>query len=144
MSKEYVNRVGVQCFVLLDGRILLGRRVGVFGAGSWGLPGGKLEQGESVFDAARRELHEETGVRAIAERIIAVADPTAENNFQLQLGVLMTNCEGTPTVTDPESCDDLRFFLPSDLPTPIFVASEPLLRCVFSGVLYQPSALPQS
>jgi 8-oxo-dGTP diphosphatase len=142
MSREYVNRVGVQCFVLRDGGILLGRRVRVFGAGSWGLPGGKLEQGESVFDAARRELYEETGVRAIPDRIVAVADPTAENNFQLQLGVLMADCQGTPTVADGESCDDLRFFLPADLPTPIFVASEPLLRCLFSGVLYDPSPSP--
>ncbi|SMB90051.1 NUDIX domain-containing protein [Deinococcus hopiensis] len=52
--------------ILLDsaGRILLGRRSGVsYGNGLWGLPGGHVEPGEGLAEAAVREALEEVGVR---------------------------------------------------------------------------------
>jgi ADP-ribose pyrophosphatase YjhB (NUDIX family) len=48
-------------FMSPDDKILLMRRTGKDHAGEWALPGGGIEKGESVEDAARRELHEETG-----------------------------------------------------------------------------------
>jgi 8-oxo-dGTP diphosphatase len=46
-----------------DGRFLLtSRPEGKVYAGYWEFPGGKLEAGESVEDALRRELHEEIGI----------------------------------------------------------------------------------
>lgn len=52
--------------VLLDpaGRVLLGRRAGVsHGEGLWGLPGGHVERGEGLAEAAAREAREELGVQ---------------------------------------------------------------------------------
>ena len=51
--------------ILLDqsGRYLLGQRpMGKPYAGYWEVPGGKIEKGESVFEALKRELHEELGI----------------------------------------------------------------------------------
>ncbi len=49
------------------GRILVARReAAAHLAGAWEFPGGKLEARESPADAARRELEEETGLRAEA------------------------------------------------------------------------------
>lgn len=51
--------------ILLDkeGRYLLGQRPeGKPYAGYWEVPGGKIEGGESVFDALKRELQEELGI----------------------------------------------------------------------------------
>jgi 8-oxo-dGTP diphosphatase len=46
-----------------DGRFLLtSRPAGKVYAGHWEFPGGKLEAGESVEEALRRELHEELGI----------------------------------------------------------------------------------
>ena len=40
--------IGVGVIVLRGGRVLLGRRRGSHGADSWALPGGHLEEGETV------------------------------------------------------------------------------------------------
>lgn len=49
------------------GRVLLAQRPpGKQDAGRWEFPGGKVEPGESAFDALRRELHEELGIEVTA------------------------------------------------------------------------------
>ena len=58
--------VDVAVGVLIDaeGRFLLtSRPEGKVYAGYWEFPGGKLEAGESVEEALRRELHEELGIK---------------------------------------------------------------------------------
>ncbi|WP_116132171.1 NUDIX hydrolase [Tropicimonas sp. IMCC34043] len=60
--------------VIRDGRVLLVRRANPPDAGRWGFPGGKVERGETLFEAALRELAEETGVTAQALRIVTAVD----------------------------------------------------------------------
>ncbi len=55
--------VAVGVLIDADGRFLLtSRPEGKVYAGYWEYPGGKLEAGESVEEALRRELHEELGI----------------------------------------------------------------------------------
>ncbi len=59
-----------------SGRVLLIRRKYPPFQGRYALPGGFVEIGETVEDACRRELKEETGVEAGALRLIGVySDP---------------------------------------------------------------------
>jgi 8-oxo-dGTP diphosphatase len=55
--------VAVGVLITADGRFLLtSRPAGKVYAGHWEFPGGKVEPGESVEVALRRELHEELGI----------------------------------------------------------------------------------
>ncbi len=72
------------------GAILLVERAGKPLQGYWSLPGGLVETGETVQDAVRREVREETGLRVepvelfeIFERIIRDAKGRAEYHYIL-------------------------------------------------------------
>ncbi|MFG6177248.1 NUDIX hydrolase [Halomonas sp. THAF12] len=60
--------------LIRDDRVLLVRRANPPDAGLWGFPGGKIERGESIEQAAMRELHEETGIVASAHRTFNAVD----------------------------------------------------------------------
>jgi ADP-ribose pyrophosphatase YjhB (NUDIX family) len=56
--------LGVSIAVFRAGRVLLATRTKPPSAGVFTLPGGRLEAGESLEEAALRELEEEVGVKA--------------------------------------------------------------------------------
>ena len=64
MSHERPARpvLGAAAVVIHEGRVLLIRRGQPPDAGEWSIPGGAVELGESVEDALRREIREETGL----------------------------------------------------------------------------------
>ena len=62
-SERKVTEVAVGVLLQPDGAFLLtSRPEGKVYAGYWEFPGGKLEAGETVEQALRRELHEELGI----------------------------------------------------------------------------------
>lgn len=76
MSREYPERpivaVGV---VLLDGdKVLLIERARPPNAGRWTVPGGGVEAGESMREAALRELQEETGLTCTLGPIVEILE----------------------------------------------------------------------
>jgi 8-oxo-dGTP diphosphatase len=76
--------VGVVC--LRGDEVLLIRRGTPPRQGEWSLPGGRIEPGERVVDAALRELREETGVEARITGLVDVVDglfPEAGRHYVL-------------------------------------------------------------
>jgi ADP-ribose pyrophosphatase YjhB (NUDIX family) len=67
-----IPAVGVA--VVENGALLMVRRGRGPNAGLWAVPGGKVDYGESLRDAAVREVKEETGVDIEVEQVVWVGD----------------------------------------------------------------------
>ncbi len=67
-------RVAVGAVVFCANRVLLVRRGRPPADGQWAIPGGAVELGETLAQAAEREIREETGIRIEAQAPIYVFD----------------------------------------------------------------------
>jgi 8-oxo-dGTP diphosphatase/2-hydroxy-dATP diphosphatase len=81
-------------FVLQNNKILLGYKKRGFGAGRWNGFGGKLNNGETIESAARREVKEEAGIEL--------------NNLE-KVGVLDFEFEGTKNVLEVNIFQSISF-----------------------------------
>lgn len=73
--------VGALIYCVSTGRYLFLLRSGNKFDGTWGISGGKIEVGETVVVALRRELEEEIGLKLSSEKLIPLETYTAENNY---------------------------------------------------------------
>jgi 8-oxo-dGTP diphosphatase len=95
----------VIAFVVHDGQTLLVRRANPPDAGLRGFPGGKIDYGETVSDAALREIMEETSVRGKACEVITALDilERSDGNLQHHFILIAIRCRwvsGLPTAGD--------------------------------------------
>jgi 8-oxo-dGTP diphosphatase len=70
MSPPTQPIAGVGAIVFHDDAVLLVKRTNPPNAGQWAIPGGKVKLGETLQQAAERELLEETGVHIRAGEVI--------------------------------------------------------------------------
>src|SRR4051794_36559800 len=91
----YYNPKPVACAVPRDedGRVWLLRRAFDPGAGLWTFPGGFVDLGESVEDAARRETREELEVDVELERLVGAYSPPGDRG---ELAVVAGRVHGAP------------------------------------------------
>lgn len=116
-----------------DGRLLLLRRANTgFLDGHYTLPGGHVEVGEEVVNAAIREVVEEVGldVVEIYPRVVMPYERGVDFLFEA------TRWHGSASICEPESCDDLVWALPNDLPDPTVPFIEKAMGLRDSGIWY--------
>jgi len=94
-----------------DGHIWLLRRAFDPGAGLWTFPGGFVDLGESVEEAARREAHEELEIDVAITSLVGVYSRPED---RVVLVVYDATLTGEPRVT-PEATE-VRAFAPEDVP----------------------------
>jgi 8-oxo-dGTP diphosphatase len=127
------TRVGVAVFIFKDGKFLAQQRQGAHGAGSWSIPGGHLEFGESFEDTARREAKEETGLEISNVRFGAVTNDMFpdEDKHYVTIWMLSDWQAGVDHIMEPDKClqQDWRTF--DTLPTPLFSPWVDLLQSEF-------------
>jgi 8-oxo-dGTP diphosphatase len=111
-------RVGVAAVVEdEDGRWLVLRRAGAHGAGTWGLPGGHQEFGESPEQTAVREVAEETGLTVVAhQRLGFTDDPMPEiGRHYVTLFLACSRVAGEARILEPDKATDLAWLTPDEL-----------------------------
>ena len=123
-------KVGVGVIVRRSGRVLLGRRKGAHGAGTWQFPGGHLKYGESVQECARRELREETGLLLEELQLGPYTNDIfdEENRHYITLYAIGDLLKGDPELREPEKCEAWRWVEWSALPRPLFLPIQNLLK----------------
>ena len=108
--------IGVETAVFdSNGAILLAQRQD---SGLWVLPGGVAEIGETLAEAALRELWEETGLRGMVARLLAVFDGRrwgTRGKVHLIHPVILVTCSEPSPVPGSEMLA-AGFFLPDQLP----------------------------
>lgn len=67
--KNFNIGVGVSGVVVNKNKILLGKRKDL---GTWGLPGGRVEEGETIEESLFREVEEETGIRVKESKLTGI------------------------------------------------------------------------
>jgi len=136
MEEKKKVGAGVGVMVMRDGKILLGRRHGdlqkasseLRGEGTWTMPGGKLEFGESFEDGARRETLEETGLRLNDVRIICVNNDKNEYGHFVSIGLFSDTFDGEPEVMEPDQIVEWQWFTLDFLPSPLYSPSAKIIE----------------
>ncbi len=142
MSEKKIG-VGVGVFILRDGKVLLGKRhenadlaqSKLKGAGTWTMPGGGVEFGESFEDAAIRETKEETGLDLKNVRVICLNMDKAGNAQFVTIG-LQGDVDGEPKVMAPDEITQWQWFPLDKLPSPLYFPSEKVLKNIKEGKFY--------
>lgn len=115
--------VGVGVIVRKGSTIIQIQRQGSHGAGSWSVPGGHIDFGESVEECAVREVMEETSVTIKNVRFLGYTNDVfeAEGKHYVTLWVEADYESGEPTITSPRETAFVGWVDTKELPTPRFV-----------------------
>ena len=102
--------VGVGGAVVKDGRLLLVRRASRRGRGNWQVPGGFVEQDETMEQAVVREVEEEAGVTAKVEGVLGIRNRCdADSGNSMYVVMLLSPVSGAPQ-PDLKEVDQAGYF----------------------------------
>ncbi|PTQ12081.1 ADP-ribose pyrophosphatase [Sphingomonas oleivorans] len=118
-------RLGCGAAIIVEGRILLLKRLTEPEAGCWGMPGGKVDLYESAAAATQREIKEEIGIEIDAADLLCLVEQIDEERGAHWVApvYLVTAFMGAPRIVEPEKHGGLAWFpldaLPDALTCPI-------------------------
>lgn len=128
-------KVAVGTIIRVDGdRLVLVRRAIDPGYGLWVFPGGYVDRGEELTDAARREAREECGLDIRLDGLVNIYSYSGRSPIII---VYAATATGGELCTD-EECLEWRLFAPADLPWEAlaFHSTSEALRDYLNGRLH--------
>lgn len=118
-----------------NGKFLMAKRRGAHGEGTWSVPGGHQEFGESFLETAKRETLEETGITIKNVRFGAVTNDyfDSEGKHYVTVWVIADYENGEASIMEPEKCSEQSWIDFDTLPSPLFLPWQQLLCSEFIG-----------
>ena len=120
----YDPKLAATCVIQRDGKTLMVRRAVQTGYGLWSMPGGYVDRGEPVEDAAAREVREETGLVVQVGQLIGLFSDAGN---PVVVAAYAAEETGGILAPGPESLD-VGFFAPDALPPLAFSRDAQIIR----------------
>lgn len=103
-TQRPVTEVAAGILLDTEGRYLLGQRPeGKPYAGYWEVPGGKIEKGETIFEALKRELEEELGIEIQSSEELTVLEYDYPHAYVRLHVSIIRDWTGTPQGCENQS-----------------------------------------
>jgi 8-oxo-dGTP diphosphatase len=123
-------QVGIGGIILKDNKVLMAKRRGKFGNGTWGTFGGHLEFGESFEKCVKREAKEELGIEIGIKKLISLSNLIDNEHHYVDMVFLVELIKGDPKILEPEKHEDLEWFDIDNLPSPLFISIEKAMEAL--------------
>ena len=123
-------QVGVAVIIIKDDKVLLMKRKGVHGTGTWTTPGGHLDFGETPEQCGAREAKEEVGLDVVDIRFRAITNDIFDQQGRHYISIWMDGkfISGEPAIAAEEEVAEIGWFAWDALPSPLFLPLENLLK----------------
>ena len=144
MKKNQIG-VGVGVMILNDNKLLLGLRNSnettadseLHGEGTWTLPGGGMNYGETFEGAAIRESKEETGLDVDDIKVLCVQNDKNEFAHYVSIGMIALKFSGEVKANEPLEIVRWEWFDMDNLPKNIFFPSKKTIDRYNEGLFYK-------
>lgn len=131
--EKLIPRIGLAIFIFKQDRFLIGCRKGANGEGTWSVPGGHLEFGETIIQGSKREVEEETGLKIKNIKIAGLTNdlfPTEQKHY-VTIWLTSDWSRGKPQIKEPDKFLDMKWTDFSSLPKNLFLPWRQLLKTDF-------------
>lgn len=107
------------CVIVLDNdkkHVLLGKRLNGHKAGTFGLPGGRIELEEPLEQCGKRELAEETSLQGKKLQYVGVVRDLQKDYNYIHFVYSCNEYTGVPQRVEPEKCEGWNWYPLNNLP----------------------------
>jgi ADP-ribose pyrophosphatase YjhB (NUDIX family) len=123
--------IGVNICIIQNDKILLTKREDFE---VWCVPGGAVDEGESVVQAAIREAREETGLEVKLTRLIGIYSRTTWPGAITHIVSFLAEPVGGKINPDPSEVTEIGYFAEDEIPEDLLYWNRQRISDAFSGV----------
>ncbi len=134
-DKRYPG-VGVAVIVVKEGKVLVCKRGNTHGSGTWAVPGGKLEFGETWEECARREVQEEAAIKVKNLSFVYATNDIMPGDSKHYVTIYMIGeyAGGEVHANEPEKNNEFQWLEWENIPQPRFIPLENLFKAGYKPI----------